>query len=181
MTLLQSLSRYKKHVVILGILLIYLLSANRIHTQFFLKNGKPSAENISLPTQTDQLIYSVRSLTPISQDGESLYELRGYAFSKVDPEIAHYQIKIVLHSTSQDLIFPTETVIRTDVTQAFPDFKTNLDKSGFRMLLTKFALNNGNYQIGILLEDTQGTNRFYQLTKTYIERDVNRIRFIADN
>lgn len=169
-----------KHFIIGGLLIIYLLSANSLFVAFFLRNGKPVQEKTALPPETDQIYFHIDSLSPVRYDGEDLYELRGYAFTKTAAEPADFTIKIVLHSPTQDLVFNREPVARPDVTQALQStYKKNLDKSGFRMFISKDVLKIENYQIGILLEGKQGSSRYYIKTGQYIERTPNTLRFIV--
>lgn len=172
--------KHKVHFLIWAVLLVYLLTANRIYVDFFLKNGKPFQEPVALPAETGEVHASIDAPRTAIVEGESLFVLSGWVFIPGDPESGRYKKTVVFHSVREDLVFQAETLMRSDLTDIYSQYQVNLDEAGFQILFSKDILKPGNYRIGILLEDKQGTIRAYRLVDKYIEREANLIRFIED-
>lgn len=180
MNLANFFQKNLKHFIILGILGIYLLSANSIYTNKILVYGKPAAYNPSLPEPTQNLVFNLDRLERTVYGGEELYKLIGFAFDKTNPTGENRVMKIVLHSVHEDLLFNTEVMERKDVTLAFPEYHADLNGCGFSILVSKDVLQIENYQVGILFEDQQGNPVTYQLTGGYIDRSPNFLRLIVE-
>lgn len=168
-----------KHFIFVGILGIYLLSANKIYTNLVMDYGKPAVINPSLPEPTKNLVFNLDRLETSVYGGEDLYKLIGFAFEKTNPAGENRVMKIILHSVKEDLLFDPEVMERNDVTLAFPEYNANLDRCGFFILISKNVLQVDNYQVGILFEDQQGNPITYHLTGAYIERTPNFLRLIV--
>jgi hypothetical protein len=166
------------HIVFLGLLCVYLVSANQLYVRFLLKNGKPLDRSIQLPTPTENLTVGLYAFNPLSYDGEPLYDLNGYAFNTAKPETDQYTIKIVLHSTSRDIVFPASIFTSHPTIKALAPVKEDLSNSFFRVLISPKVLPINNYRIGVLLEKKDGSTSLYMLTGYYIERSPNKLRFI---
>lgn len=167
-----------KHFIFLGVLSAYLLLANSIDTRFFIKNGKPVSTNIQLPAITSGIIYNIVELRPVMYEGENLYELKGFAFLTSNPTQVN-KITIVLNTPTQNIAFSTNTVQFPDMIESYSGFKPGMEQAEFSMLLSDHILKPGSYQIGVLLEDLEGSDRSYVLTKSSIKKTPNTISFIS--
>jgi hypothetical protein len=166
------------HLIIFGLLVIYVLSANTIYTTFFLKHGKPIPGKIELPPQTQSIQFAFLPIEEIRYDGQDYFSLHGYALhDTLKP--GDYLIKIVLHSTTEDLVFPVDGTAVFYLLHKRPDYNESMNLAEFKMIFSKNVLKVDNYQIGILVEEKQGSRRYYQLTGNYIERTPNNLRFLT--
>jgi hypothetical protein len=169
----------KVHLVIWAVFIIYLLTASQIYAKFFLKNGKPLPGPAALPAEKGSVQFFLDDLSPYHDKGETVFMLTGWVFSEEFQESGIYQKKIVLHSSKEDLIFPTEIVDRPDVAEHFSSLHMDLVNSGFRVFISKDVLKIDNYRIGFLLEDANGDVKVYRLVDQYIQREPNGLRPVA--
>lgn len=176
---MRWLWKNKVHVLIWGIFVIYTLVSSDLYTAIFLKHGKPLTGSANLPAEMGEIHLMVDELRVSVYEGEEVYLLSGWVFAPGIPESGSFKKKLVLHSTHEDLVFPAETVVRKDLTNVFSQYEMNLDEAGFRVMITKHALEIDNYRIGILLEDSDGTPRAYRLLDRYIQREPNRVRYVG--
>jgi hypothetical protein len=170
----------QKHILIWALLLIYLFSANQIYVLYFLKNGKPDSTNVFVPAQTTGVIYIIADLQPVQINGESLYQLRGYAFDAAN-SLRKNTITIILSSRSQNLAFSTQAVPHPNMIESYPGFKSGMEGAEFSMLLSDDTLKPGTYQIGVLLEgqagSSQNSGQKFVNTGSTIQKTPNTIRF----
>lgn len=152
------------HIVIWLAMSIYLVLAPTLHTYFFIKQGKPTGVNESLPTETEQIRFKVDGLDLIIQEGQEVYRLWGWAFSTLDvnmsPEMYEREI-LVVSSSNQVYAFSTNTVIRPGVQEAFKDLNMKLRKSGFAALISRDVLPPGEYRLGIVFRDPSTGQTYY--------------------
>jgi hypothetical protein len=103
----------------------------------------PPVAQIILPAATNNIAMSV----DIYDNFQESIEMSGWAYIEgFNAENA--TIYTVLKGRDTSMVFPTQTVIREDMTQFT---KTNLDSSGYRALIYKNRLPKDNYQIGLLI------------------------------
>lgn len=167
-----------KHIIYWGILLIYLLSANTVYTRFFIRDGKPIATPVGLPADTGGITYNLVELRPVLYNGQALYELKGFAFLTANPTQIN-KITIILTSGAETRAFSTNSVPFPDMIQAYAGYTAGMDEAEFSMLLSKDVLIPGVYQIGILLENTEGPERTYVLTGNSIKQTPNTVSYVS--
>jgi len=171
-------SGIQKHIIIWGVLLVYLFSANQLYVQYILKNGKPFSTAIDLPAQTNGVTYRLSDFVqPLRYEGQDLVELKGYAFNAANPT-AENKITIILSSADQKLAFQTRPDPFPNMIESYPNYTKGMDHAEFSLLLSKNALKPGTYKIGILLEDSRGASRAYVLTGSSIRKTPNIISYI---
>lgn len=175
--IIQFAKRRFIHLIILVLLIGYLIAVDPVYVAFFLRHGKPIAINPSLPRETNNFDVNFGDLQPIRYDGQDLFELTGYGLHHSLPHEEHH-IKIILHSTSRDILFDTDRPAVSRVIVNRPDFVKTMRFAEFRMMFSKEVLPVDNYRIGIIIEDLKGNVLGYKLTNSYIERQPNKIRFI---
>lgn len=176
---MKWLWKNKAHLLVLAVCAVYLLSASQIYAAFFLKGGKPQERLASLPAEKGEVKFSVEAVDAIYYDGEDLYELDGWVFDPAIADSPQFKKKVVLHSVSENLVYPAEIVKRNDLAKGLPMYiNMDLTQAGFRILVAKDALKIGNYRIGFILEDEQGNVRAFRMVNAYLEREPNRLRLI---
>lgn len=168
----------QKHLFFLGILLIYLFAANPVYVHFFMKNGKPSGQNIALPAATKDVVFALNDLQPVRYEGQNLYELRGFAFQKARPEQVN-KITVVLSNGSRNVVFATQPVQYPNMIQSYQGYTPAMDSAEFSMLVSNDGLAPGAYKIGILLEQVKGGGeRVFVQTSATIKKTPNSIQYI---
>ena len=171
------IKRKNKHFIFIGILLPYLLLAHPLYNKFFIKNGKPESAIFQLPETTPGIVYNLVELRPVVYEGESLYELKGFAFLATYPTQVN-RITIILTTASQNLAFSTSAVPFPDMIESYPGYRPGMEQAEFSMALSNQVLKPGVYRIGVLLEDMEGFDRSYVLTGSSIKKTPNTISFI---
>lgn len=165
------------HLIAFSLLVAYLFSANAIYTTFFVKNGKPVLGGVVLPPETESLSCQFRPPEQVYYEGQYLYELRGYALHESLPPDA-YNIMLVLRSASEDLLFEADSAVTRDLLTMCPGQSRGITCTEFRVLFSKNVLRIGEYQMGILLQDSTGTPIAYQMTRDCVERTASAVRFV---
>lgn len=170
------------HIFIWAMMFAYIISAPRLHTYFFLKQGKPITISESIPTETDQIRLNVDALDLIVQDRQEVYLLWGWAFSTLDPSLSPdmYEREILLISSSQKVYaFSINTVSRTGVQEVFKDLNMNLTESGFSTLISKDVLPVGEYRIGIVFRNpSTGLSYYTDNPKRILLRTPNSLSLL---
>ena len=172
------LKRSYIHILIVALLLIYIFSANSLYIKFFLKDGKPISSGVSLPAQSQDVDFELDKLTPVVIDKQDFYSLTGFAFIKTNRSMKN-NIRIVLTSSTQTLIFSTKTVDFPSMIKSYSGYQPGMDQAEFQFLLSKGVLKPGTYQLGILLEQQGGTRQTYVITGSTIQTTPNTIRYTA--
>lgn len=168
----------KTHLLIWAVLLIYLLTARDLYTAFFLRDGKPIAEAALPGEEFGNIVMNVDRLQAGYYDGEDLYILSGWVFDPTIKDSGQFRKKLVLHSAREDLVFLADSLYRSDLNNALPQYEMDLSRAGFQVVLSKDVLRMDNYRIGFILEDADGNRRTYRFVDKYIEREPNNLRFI---
>lgn len=178
--IIQLIKRKYLHFVFLFLLIIYISFSNAVYVNFILRNGKPVEVNSELPTETSNLEYDFGSVDPIRYGGQNFYLLTGYALHDTLPPNEH-QIKIVLHSTTQDFIFDADKVAEPIIIKRRHDYNMNMRYAEFKMMFSKEVLPCDNYRIGIIIGNLEGYMQGFIMTNAYIERSPNTVRFIYEH
>jgi hypothetical protein len=164
------------HVAIVGGLALYLGLFRIVYSTFFVHNGKPIPSSRSIPSRC-QLRYGIDMLDPTTYEGELVYELQGWAFvHTIEASPGDFQKSVIFDGPgSQVYELPAQTRVRRDVTEVFDDLDRDFDESGFRVVLSPFALPVGRYRLGILYSDS-ALGTFSCLTGKYILRTPNTLQ-----
>ena len=161
---------------------VYIISAPRLHTNFFLKQGKPLAIRESVPAEAEQIKLNIDALDLIVQDRQEVYRLYGWAFSTLDPSLSPemYEREILLISSLQRIYaFSIDTVSRPGVQEFFKDLNMNLTESGFSTLISKDVLPVGEYRIGIVFRDpSTGLSYYTDKPKRILLRTPNSLSLL---
>lgn len=169
----------RKHVLFLAVAAAYLLSANQLYARIFIHHGRPETANISLPSAGQAAILKVSDMRLTREDGQDVYELRGFAFLSRNPGLEH-QIRVVLQAQDgTNLIFATQPATAPAMVRSSGYRDLGVEHSEFRALISKYAVPEGSYQIGILLEPASGagTAATYTLTGATVRRTPNFLRY----
>lgn len=172
------LAKYKYYLLPWVVLLVYVLVADSLYYALFIKNGRPVYQQPEAFEAKGQINFAVDALVDFNYDGEEVYELRGWAFTPEITDLKNAKTQIVLRSVHENLVFDRTIWRRPHLNEAMPEFAMDLTDAGFRVVISKFALDIENYQVGILITDKTTGEQYFQLTGSYVERTPNRLRFI---
>jgi len=119
----------------------------------------------SLPEPNESVLDYIDSLSSESINGVEVLRLSGWAFLQDEQDQTLYERFIVLYSDHSVLYFPMNFVERPDVQEAFNSLGGNLQLSGFSLLISKDALTDESYEIGVLFQHK--TQKTLVFAKTY--------------
>jgi hypothetical protein len=167
----------QKHLILWAVLLIYVASANQLYVTFILKDGKPVSKNDALPSEARRIVYGLSDvLQPVRRNGQSLYELNGYAFFQDNP-LEKTRIKIVLYSPTLKLTFPTQAAQYPDMIRSMKGFQPGMEQAQFSLLFSKNTLAPGSYQVCILLDGDAGRDQAYVMTVGTLLKTPNTLTY----
>jgi hypothetical protein len=131
---------------------------------FILKKGATADVNISefLPLK-DINGSPIKSWIDGYKDKGQNIELFGWAYLEGQDDFDSKMSIVLLNGDKAQRIYSMEKVLRTDITD-FVNRKFNLDNTGFKATIDKSGLPKGNYEIGILIEDSVSKKRGLVLT-----------------
>ncbi len=166
------------HLVIWGMMVLYLIVAPGIYDHFFVVEGKPIEVNVRLPAMVGESRSGVDALVIYNKQG-GVYQLWGWAFPMVNKSIpaGDYERQIVLATPTRNYVFAAETVERADVQEYFNDLGMDLTNSGFSALISKNAIELGEYRLGIVFRNLQDNTAYYIDTKRSLIRTPNQLKF----
>jgi len=173
-----SFSGYHRHILIVALLGLYLVTANNLYTQFILKHGKPAQVEFNLPAESGEMTYKLAEMRPVRVDGEDVYQLKGFAFNPAS-KTTDYRITVVLISEETRLAFKTQPVDFPSIIRSSKLFEPGMDDAEFRALISKRVLDSGTYRIGILLEEKYGEGKIFTMTEGTLFKTANTVRFKA--
>lgn len=161
------IKKYIFHFIALFILIVYLLSADLLFTQFFMVNGESRIVTTDLPAASKDIRYSIDHIYDDKIEWKDMITITGWGFID-NQSTENCSIFLVFSGNNSRYIFKTSPTKRPDITNYFNhtfEPKLNLDNSGFRASICKFLIENGDYKIGILIDNQ--TAQKYITTKNF--------------
>jgi len=158
-SILEYLKKYwLRFVIVIAAVLIFLL-AHSYYVHKLEKDGRPIQEDVDISgiPNLNQYRYYIESLV-LFDERNYIYNLSGWAFSTLNPEIPtdQFNTQILLISEEDSFLFDSSAVERDDVVQAFPDLDVEIRKPGFFVLINKHLLPRNEYCVGIVSSDEEG-------------------------
>jgi hypothetical protein len=166
------------HIFIWTMMILYIAFAPHVYTYFFVKDGKPVRTEDALPPDSGHIIFNVEDISLITQEGQELYKIWGWAFSTFDKTMSPdmYEREIALTSNSKTHYFPVFNVKRPGVNELYKNLGMNLAGSGFYVLIAKDVLELGEYRLGIVFRDPSTGFLYYaDKPKRIIIRTPNKL------
>jgi hypothetical protein len=162
------------HLVIWGLMALYLFVAPGIYDHLFVIEGNPIQANVKLPATFSGSKSSVDALV-IYNELDGVYQVMGWAFPTTDKSIllGDYERQVVLATPTRNYIFALETVERTDVQVHFNDLGTDLTDSGFSAFIASHALAPGAYSLGLIFKNILIGTTYYIDTGRCVARTPN--------
>jgi hypothetical protein len=173
--LFQLFKRYRFHILLWVIMIVYMAFGPALYAQFVLANGKSVQINQELPAPTKDIQFAFDRLDPIKYSGQDLYHFLGWSFYNNDPDQSMYDRYIVLHSDKKTYFFPTEIFKRIDLQKHFPEVNFDLVYAGYSALVSKDGIRLGEYHLGILFVHKSGEEVYYYESNYMITRTANHL------
>lgn len=172
-----------RHILLWSIAALYLLFSPALYYHLFPQEGKPIEVRKQQPEETGGIRYGVDDCKYWSKgrashtEGET-YALWGWAFPNMGLDVseANFERFIVIYDPANAYIFPMQAYQRPDVQEAFKDLGvTDLASSGFYAVISRNALEVGEYGIGILFKHKQEDISHYIQTDKILVRSPNHL------
>ena len=111
------------------------------------------------------------------EEGET-YALWGWAFLEKGPSIrqADFDRFVIIYDDTNAYVFPMRVYPRPGVQEAFKDLGlSDLTSSGFYSVISRNALDTGEYGIGLLFRHKQDGSSYYVRTDKILVRSPNHL------
>lgn len=163
------------HIALFAGMLLYLVIAPMVEVRYFIRAGKPTQLDGSIPNPTEQINHAVDECKEVLFQGDKFYRVNGWSFLTTANDLAEYDVYFVLNAAHHDYSYLTVPGGRRDVPRAFPDVKLDLSNSGFVVFLSRDALPIGKYRISLLYQHKESGERVYQKTQRMLVRTPNQL------
>jgi len=183
MTNVLTLAGKFRHILLWSIAALYLFFSPSLYYHFFPQEGKPLEVRQEHPKERGKIRYNVEACkfwsknTASYVEGET-YALWGWAFLEMGPDTlqADFDRFVVVYNDDNTYLFPVKIYRRPGVQDAFKDLGlSDLSSAGFYSVISRNALEAGEYRIGLLFKHkTQDTN-YYVRTNKILLRSPNHL------
>jgi hypothetical protein len=126
-----------------------LMKSNRT-AKLILRASNP--QNVSLPAESTNIIFSMGEPKEIEANGVALIEIKGWAFIE-GQSAKKSMVYLMLKSDSSNYVFDTIPQERPDVTALFATSGLNLDNSGFVARIPSEAIKDSRSIIGLYIKN----------------------------
>ena len=164
------LKKYGLHVVLWVVMFFYFIFSPQLIVRLFNKHGKPVQVNISVPAESDRIQFVVEDLRSYLKDGETLYQLYGWALIAPEADIASDMVvrELVLVAEERNYLFAVRPEYRIpNLPAKFTDLKLDFDTLGFSVLIAEDVLKPGKYRIGMVFRSGSGASALYRDKPVY--------------
>ena len=172
----ETLKKHRTRILVWAIILLYLFLAIWFHPEFrsLVRGTIPEGD------EYHQAEYAIDGINIVANQ-EGIYKLTGWVFLKGDQPIDQEKFtrKLVLSSTDDNYIFPTEPAERKDVQETFTDLNMDLNKVGFIGWIKIASLPVGTYKLGFEYRSTQDNTVYYVETNWTIEHTSDGLSLIG--
>jgi hypothetical protein len=146
------------HAIILLLFLVYILSADFLFDDLILLNSESTLQNIEVPHETGDIRYYIDEVSNRKIVWKEVISIIGWAFVE-GRDATNSTKRVVLRSEQEVYVFDTYVPMpRPDVTRHFKGLKLDLDASGFQSNIPASRLNDGVYNIGIIITQDDKTS-----------------------
>lgn len=164
------------HLVLWGVMILYLFIAPPIKDRLTIVEGKPvDMGEVSLESQ-DIIRYTIDKFNEVKSGRQMLYRAIGWSFIEEEVKQTDYDVFFVLSSDQATYFFPTIRGDREDVEKAFPEIVSDLSKSGFTALIARETMKNGEYRVGFLYKNKTSGKTIYQSTEKWMVKTLNKLQ-----
>ena len=168
-------NKYWVHIVLWGAMILFLFIAPPVKDKLTIVEGKPVDLGIVSLESAGIIRFNIDKTSEVKSGRQMLYRVNGWSFIEEDVKQTNFDVFLVLSSAEDTYFFATIRGERDDVEKAFPEFTSDLSKSGFTALIAKELMKNGEYRIGFLHKDTASGEAIYQTSEKYLVKTLNKI------
>jgi hypothetical protein len=166
------------HIVVWGLMIVYLFVSPLIEEKYFLHQGKPVALDAVSAVETSQLRYSIDKISEVKTQGEKVYKLNGWSFLPSAQSLTDHDVFIAVTVQGKLVYYPVVAGKRRDVVSAFPEVTFDLLFSGFSCNIAKETISQGSHAIGILYRHKATGETLYQETGYKLVRTPNTLALL---
>jgi hypothetical protein len=152
----KTIKKYIVHILIVIFLILYLVSADTLFETIIPVKDESRSVSFSIPDESSNITYIIDSQNTLNLEWKSAIAITGWAFIN-DQDVAVTKKYIFFESANSTYVFETLPISRPDVTDAFKNYNRNLTSSGFTANIPIYQINEGRYQIGIILKTNTTT------------------------
>jgi hypothetical protein len=168
------------HIFIWAAMVVYFIVAPGMYTRAFTKDGKPHQIG-NIPRETDRITFVVDGFVPDKKDGQSLYNLFGWAFIAPGEDgisSDRFIREVVLISEGTSYSFPATTNYRRpQLPDRFATMKLDWETLGYNTLVADDLIEPGKYRVGMVFRDKATGEAFYRDKPVYyLVKTPNTIR-----
>ncbi|MCX6654484.1 MAG: hypothetical protein NTY03_05105, partial [Candidatus Bathyarchaeota archaeon] len=167
---------HKKHIlmhslILCGFVFYAVFLAGPLFDGLLAIEGESSLHKTSLPDETNNIVYSIGTISPSTH----IIEFDGWAFveGQSTEDIDTY---VIFKSNEKTYIFDTNPRKRFDVTAHFDVLDLNLDDAGFMAWVPVRKIKKGEYSVGIYIR--KGDTEALQYTNMAIVKSASGVEVI---
>jgi len=166
------------HVVVWGLMILYLFIAPPIKDKLTIKEGKPvDLGNVTLES-SESIRYNIDKISEVKLGKQLLYRVIGWSFIERDVKQTDYDVYLALSSEDHTYFFPTRRGNRGDVEKAFPEIEADLTMSGLTAFIAKDTIKKDEYRVGFLFKHKTSGEMIYQSTDERVVKTFNSIKVV---
>jgi hypothetical protein len=181
-TFVTRVSKFSQ-ILLWSIAGLYLLFSPSLYYRLFPREGKPLEIWAAPPKEKGQIRYSIGdckfwSDNRVSFEEGETYALWGWAFINRGPETvqADFDRFVVLYDSANAYVFPMQVYRRPAIQDHFKDLGfSDLASAGFYSVISRNALDVGEYRIGLLFKHRQNGTNYYVETDKILVRSPNHL------
>ena len=171
------------HIMLWSIAVLYLLFSPSLYYRFFPQEGKPLEVWKEQPKERGAIRFNVEACKFWSKnmasyvEGET-YALWGWAFLNLGPNTlqADFDRFAVIYNDANVYVFPMKIFRRPGIQDKFKDLGiSDLSSSGFYAVISRNALDMGEYGIGLLFKHKNNGKSYYVQTNKILRRSPNHL------
>jgi hypothetical protein len=151
------------HILIWGLMFLYLISARDIYVKFFLSEseGKPVEHQETLPPDEKHIASAVARILFIDKD---VFRVSGWILLQSGLEISDFEGCVVLQSEEETYFFPIEMTPNVE------------NRTSFRTFISREFIHPGAYRIGFFLKHKMNSKDvYYSYSNKLIIRTPNSV------
>jgi hypothetical protein len=171
------------HLVLWSLAISYLLFSPSLYYHLFPQEGKPIEVWKQQPNKAGKIRYNVEatkfwSSNTVTYTETETYTLWGWAFLNMGPNTlqADFDRFVIIYDAANSYFFPMQPYRQPGVQKRFKELGLkDLVSSGFYSVISRNALDVGEYGIGLLFKHKQDGSMYYVRTNKILVRSPNHL------
>lgn len=168
MSFFKIRKKYLIHILIIGLFIIYLSSANYIFNNIIVIEGESRKKNIKTSDAGSHITYNVEFMNEYIIKWKNIAHIRGWAFVNGQSANGNH-VYLILESENKKYAYNTFTNTRPSVTKVYGvGNNLDLDNSGFYANIPIDAIKDDVYRINLYVKNNNGS--YYTLGRDYLTK-----------